>query len=65
MSRFDDHFTPESDAPQARKAVATLRAKNLKDELEDEPLNSRFDDMDVEEEQESERDQDHAGRVKR
>jgi cell division protein FtsQ len=52
MSRFDDHFTPESDAPQARKAVATLRAKNLKDELEDEPLNSRFDDMDVEEDQE-------------
>ena len=52
MSRFDDHFTPESDAPQARKAAATLRAKNPREELEDEPLDSRFDDMDVEEEQE-------------
>ena len=36
MSRFDDHFTPESDAPQARKAAATLRAKNSKEELDDE-----------------------------
>jgi cell division protein FtsQ len=53
MSRIDDHFTPESDAPQARKAAATLRAKNSKQDLEDEPLDSRFDDMDVEEEQES------------
>src|SRR5437899_296278 len=52
MSRFDDHFTPESDAPQARKAAATLRAKNSKD-VDDEDLDSRFDDMDVEDEQES------------
>ncbi|MFL6299584.1 MAG: cell division protein FtsQ/DivIB [Terriglobales bacterium] len=52
MSRFDDHFTPESDAPQARKAAATLRAKNSKEALDDEPLDSRFEDMDVEEEQE-------------
>jgi len=52
MSRFDDHFTPESDAPQARKAAATLRAKNSKD-VDDEALDSRFDDMDVEDEQES------------
>src|SRR3954468_8312027 len=52
MSRFDDHFTPESDAPQARKAAATLRAKNSKDE-DDDTLDSRFDDMDVEDEQES------------
>src|SRR3954469_3345929 len=53
MSRFDDHFTPESDAPQARKAAATLRAKNSKEALDDEPLDSRFDDVDVEDEQES------------
>src|SRR5438270_3245348 len=53
MSRFDDHFTPESDAPQARKAAATLRAKNSRNEVDDEPLDSRFDEMDVEEEQES------------
>src|SRR5256885_16358956 len=53
MSRFDDHFTPESDAPQARKAAATLRAENSRNEVDDEPLDSRFDDMDVEEEQES------------
>jgi cell division protein FtsQ len=53
MSRFDDHFTPESDAPQARKAAATLRAKNSRSEVEDEPLDSRFDEVDVEEEQES------------
>src|SRR3954462_13228929 len=53
MSRFDDHFTPESDAPQARKAAATLRAKNSKNYVDDEALDSRFDDMDVEDEQES------------
>jgi len=52
MSRFDDHFTPESDAPQARRAAATLRAKNSKD-VDDEALDSRFDDMDVEDDQES------------
>lgn len=52
MSRFDDHFTPESDAPQTRKAAATLRAKNPKD-VDDEPLDSRFDDMDVEDDPES------------
>src|SRR3954469_11960566 len=53
MSRFDDHFTPESDAPQARKAAATLRAKNPKSEADDEANDSRFDDVDVEDEQES------------
>src|SRR5438874_11356182 len=52
MSRFDDHFTPESDATQARKAAATLRAKNSK-YVDGEDLDSRFDDMDVEDEQES------------
>src|SRR3954469_2806911 len=54
MSRFDDHFTPESDAPQARKAAATLRAKNPKSEADDDANDSRFDDMDVEDEQEAE-----------
>src|SRR4051812_50172949 len=53
MSRFDDHFTPESDALQARKAAATLRAKNSKTDVDDDALDSRFDDMDVEDEQES------------
>jgi len=52
MSRFDDHFTPESDAPQARRAAATLRAKNSKD-ADDDALDSRFDDMDVEDDPES------------
>jgi cell division protein FtsQ len=52
MSRFDDHFTPESEAPQARRAAATLRAKNSKD-ADDEALDSRFDDIDVDDDQES------------
>ena len=52
MSRFDDHFTPESEAPQARRAAATLRAKNSK-EADDDALDSRFDDMDVEDDPES------------
>lgn len=49
----DEHFTPESDAPQARRSAAALRSKALRDDDLDEPLDSRLNDLDDDDEGEA------------